>query len=730
MEKTTRPFLPTLPALLIAAALALPLRPALAQDLPVDAAAQARLKALTAQVVGGIGEYRRAATAAQRSAASNKIRTSAAERKALMLATLEKAPGLVLRQALPAGLTANLPADVAALLEREVELTGVVSNVHADDMATRTCSDRFFLEASTEPLKLRLHAADKPDRPGVIHPAMQFTGERVTVRALRLDGQLLVGDAGAFEYADGTSTSTVTGTTATAAIAGAQNTLVIMGNFADKGVSCSVNDVHARVFGTSNSVHDLYRETSVGNVTFTGATYGPYTIAANSTDACDYGTWGTQLANAAAAQGINLSAYARKLYVLPAASACGFSGVANVGGTNTNAWVFSCGATDLMAHELGHNLTFRHASTPSSTYGDNSDVMGISGMALRQLNAPNKVRAGWIPSTHVRDVGASGTFTLSPTAAVNPPYPQALTLPKPDTSDSYYISLRQGIGYDRNLGSSYLNRVSVHRGTSSSMPTYLMAALGAGQSYTDATNGYTFTVNSIGTDSATVSVTVGAGSCARAAPGVSVTPITQSGGPGKGIGYSVTVTNNNSSACGTGTFAFTPAVPAGWTSSNSPATLSLGAGQSATSVWTVTSAASATPDTTYSADLTAYDAGATSSSRKVTASYIVVAADTTPPTVAITSPLDGTGGLSGTVTVAASAGDNVGVAKVEFTVNGALAATDTSAPYTFSWNTRKLSGSYTLGAVAVDAAGNRSAPASVTVTVGGSSTSGTTRGKK
>ena len=82
------------------------------------------------------------------------------------------------------------------------------------------------------------------------------------------------------------------------------------------------------------------------------------------------------------------------------------------------------------------------------------------------------------------------------------------------------------------------------------------------------------------------------------------------------------------------------------------------------------------------------------------------------------------------MTVAANAGDNVGVAKVEFTVNGALAATDTSAPYTFSWNTRKLSSSYTLGAVAVDAAGNRSAPASITVTVGGSSTSGTTRGKK
>jgi len=208
--------------------------------------------------------------------------------------------------------------------------------------------------------------------------------------------------------------------------------------------------------------------------------------------------------------------------------------------------------------------------------------------------------------------------------------------------------------------------------------------------------------------------------CVRAAPTVTVSPISQSGAPGSAISYSVSVKSNNNSGCGSSTYAFTPAVPGGFSSSNSPATLALDAGASASTVWTVTSPTAGVIEQAYAVALTAYDAGATSSQTQAQASYIVTAvADSTPPTVAITSPATGATGLSGTVTVSANASDAGGVAKVEFSVNGVLAATDTSAPYSFGWNTRKLSGSYTLTAVAVDAAGNRSTPASITVSVGG-----------
>jgi RHS repeat-associated protein len=57
-----------------------------------------------------------------------------------------------------------------------------------------------------------------------------------------------------------------------------------------------------------------------------------------------------------------------------------------------------------------------------------------------------------------------------------------------------------------------------------------------------------------------------------------------------------------------------------------------------------------------------------------------------PPTTSILSPSGGAN-VSGTVSVTATAGDDVGVTKVEFYVDKQLRATDTTAPYNFSWNT-------------------------------------------
>ena len=90
--------------------------------------------------------------------------------------------------------------------------------------------------------------------------------------------------------------------------------------------------------------------------------------------------------------------------------------------------------------------------------------------------------------------------------------------------------------------------------------------------------------------------------------------------------------------------------------------------------------------------------------------------DTTAPTVAITAP---TGTLSGIVTVTANASDNVGVAGVQFYLDGALLGTeDTTTPYSVSWNTTTATNaSHTLLARARDAAGNITNSAPLTVTV-------------
>ena len=95
-----------------------------------------------------------------------------------------------------------------------------------------------------------------------------------------------------------------------------------------------------------------------------------------------------------------------------------------------------------------------------------------------------------------------------------------------------------------------------------------------------------------------------------------------------------------------------------------------------------------------------------------------VAADTTPPSVSITAPANGAT-VSGPITVTADASDNVGVAGVQFLLDGNnLGAEDKTAPYSVPWDTTTVSnGSHALSAIARDAANNKTTSAQVTVTV-------------
>jgi Bacterial Ig domain/GDSL-like Lipase/Acylhydrolase family len=104
------------------------------------------------------------------------------------------------------------------------------------------------------------------------------------------------------------------------------------------------------------------------------------------------------------------------------------------------------------------------------------------------------------------------------------------------------------------------------------------------------------------------------------------------------------------------------------------------------------------------------------------AGIVPVTPDTTPPTVAIQSPLSGAV-VSGSVSITAAASDDQGVAGVQFQVNGVtLGSEDTSAPYATTWNTTGAApGSHVLKAIARDAAGNV-AVAQITVTIVGDQT--------
>jgi len=100
------------------------------------------------------------------------------------------------------------------------------------------------------------------------------------------------------------------------------------------------------------------------------------------------------------------------------------------------------------------------------------------------------------------------------------------------------------------------------------------------------------------------------------------------------------------------------------------------------------------------------------------ATVSVTVLDATPPTVAITSPTNGsTVNKNANVTIAASAGDNVGVARVEIYVGTTLICSDTSSPYSCVWRTPNKAGVVSsLQAKAYDARGNVGSSAVVQVT--------------
>jgi hypothetical protein len=85
---------------------------------------------------------------------------------------------------------------------------------------------------------------------------------------------------------------------------------------------------------------------------------------------------------------------------------------------------------------------------------------------------------------------------------------------------------------------------------------------------------------------------------------------------------------------------------------------------------------------------------------------VTVTGDATAPTVALTAPTGGN--VSGDVTLTATASDNVGVASVQFRVDGQdIGSPDTTSPYQLSWDSRTVGdGQRSLTAVARDASGH------------------------
>ena len=131
-----------------------------------------------------------------------------------------------------------------------------------------------------------------------------------------------------------------------------------------------------------------------------------------------------------------------------------------------------------------------------------------------------------------------------------------------------------------------------------------------------------------------------------------------------------------------------------------------------------------TPTVTGAHSLTALatdDGTATTTSAAVAVTVTPPGADGTPPTAQLTAPTDGTTNLSGSVSLSATASDNVGVVGVAFQVDGVLLSEDLTAPYQASVPSTSVyaDGVHVIRAQARDAAGNISPWSSARVAFNG-----------
>jgi len=579
---------------------------------------------------------------------------------------------------------------------RKVVLRGTLSVVQEDDFEhQRTVRvHTLFDEATGERFTLRLRAPD----------ARLKTGATLVVRGTALGREVEL-DAG--------SDALQVVAAADAPALDARRAIVIVADFADSAVSCSDAQIAGLMWTGAKSVDGLYQAASFGQVSVPNDIDNngqPDVVRVSVPDvvaeACDAYAWAANAEAAAQNAGVNLGLYQHRVIVLPGNVTCGWAGLGNVGcsGSYCRAWVKTCDLQDVYAHEIGHNLDMAHASTDTNNdgtidceYCDMSDIMGYGGVGWRQFSAPHEGQKGWIPSNKIQNVNVAGTATyvISPLQA-NPattPYPQILRVQAPVTGDYYYISYRQLQGYDATLSTSYSDRANIHRYAGSGYAnTKFLAALQDTQFLDDAQNG--FEIRQISHDAMSVTVQLTT-TCVHVAPTVSMSPARQTGMPGQELAFVFSVKNNDPLNCGLQNFPVSATIPAGFTFTQTAASLDLSPGVQGMVTLRVTSPASApNGDNSLSASTTGGSASA------------VYAVDSSAPT-AVT--LTGSTSKKGMVSLTWTASTHgSGISAYRVMKNGVQIASVTTR--SFSEKQPTVAGTYDYTVIAVAGNGTTSTP--------------------
>lgn len=383
-----------------------------------------------------------------------------------------------------------------------------------------------------------------------------------------------------------------------------RKTIAIVVNLQDATSHLTVDQTRA----VMASNRTFYQNSTWGQIDFVPVNsadndvVGPYTISyATTSGNCSdlYYQYALDAEKLVAADGIDLSKYNHKVFILPNLASCSWAGVANVGslsGSGYRAWIRVEGpGTRVTSHELGHNLGLYHSGTTTSTYADYSCVMGLY---LKNMNPAKILKLGTLNGSPGAIISASsGRHTANP--LMNDPRVvenlRIVKIPKADGTGNFLLSSRD----ESILEAKYKTGVSIHYQPASGGSSQYLTTLTDGGEWSDAASGTVVKQVTRNTDGSTTFEINAV--CAQMPIKMAVSPgVTAVAGQTPST-FTLTVTNQDSSTCGATDVTLSLTNSTGITAALDVSTLNLAPGKSATATLTASAMGGSGGDITVTA---------------------------------------------------------------------------------------------------------------------------------